>query len=429
MTIRIKREFDLWTIIMSAYLINQFYFSSYVSIQRVLLLGCLFLYTVVNIGTLQRIWRESFAKGNVKKSIISFLVWIIAVALTPIIHGTKDYSYINYCFTFLSWALYLLAIVIRIRKKYPSKDLLHSFLRIFVIANCLYVFGSIMMLVTTPLREFVLNYVYMSEHQKALLMISKFYTRIGWSGFSAYTNALKCSIGFSIALYFMYREIEIRGKFRIRTAFYACILLVGNAFYARTGLICCAICAVFFVLYLLKDLNYWFKAIRVIIIAACVIGIGLVVLNRYSNTDVVGWMFEVLVNYTDSGTISTMSSSILKDMYFIPQTNTLLFGDGIYTASTGSYYMNTDVGLMRLILYFGVFFTALIYVTIISLMREIKKSNLNSMKLLSWLLMIVLAIFEIKGESIVIVFPLIFLMCLVMRKDSQMEEVLCNQKA
>ncbi len=65
------------------------------------------------------------------------------------------------------------------------------------------------------------------------------------------------------------------------------------------------------------------------------------------------WAFEAYYNYVESGQISTESSDYLfENFYFDVYEQTLLFGDGRYRDGE-EYYMDTDAGYMRHILFFG----------------------------------------------------------------------------
>ncbi|WP_172840628.1 hypothetical protein [Sphingobacterium sp. B29] len=65
--------------------------------------------------------------------------------------------------------------------------------------------------------------------------------------------------------------------------------------------------------------------------------------------------FEAVYNYIDTGETGTKSGEILDEMYFPISWQTFLFGDGIYTGKDGAYYMHTDAGIMRNILFYGIF--------------------------------------------------------------------------
>jgi hypothetical protein len=67
--------------------------------------------------------------------------------------------------------------------------------------------------------------------------------------------------------------------------------------------------------------------------------------------------FEIFVNYFQSNSIETASTSQMKEMYIWPSfLKTYLIGDGLYSdVINGTYYMQTDIGILRLIYYFGIF--------------------------------------------------------------------------
>ena len=66
--------------------------------------------------------------------------------------------------------------------------------------------------------------------------------------------------------------------------------------------------------------------------------------------------FEIFVNYFESNSIESASTNQMKDMFIWPSSiKTYLIGDGLYTdVINGSYYMQTDIGILRLIYYFGI---------------------------------------------------------------------------
>jgi hypothetical protein len=67
------------------------------------------------------------------------------------------------------------------------------------------------------------------------------------------------------------------------------------------------------------------------------------------------YAFEIVLNYIDSGNASSASTDRLYEMLSIElSSDTFLFGDGMYLNDDGSYYMHTDSGYMRQVLYGGV---------------------------------------------------------------------------
>jgi hypothetical protein len=67
--------------------------------------------------------------------------------------------------------------------------------------------------------------------------------------------------------------------------------------------------------------------------------------------------FEMFINYFESDSLESASTNQMKEMYIWPTSlKTYLIGDGLFSdAITGGYYMGTDIGILRLIYYFGIF--------------------------------------------------------------------------
>jgi hypothetical protein len=67
--------------------------------------------------------------------------------------------------------------------------------------------------------------------------------------------------------------------------------------------------------------------------------------------------FEMFINYFQSNSLESESTNQMKEMYIWPTSlKTYIIGDGLYTdAINNSYYMQTDIGVLRLLYYFGIF--------------------------------------------------------------------------
>lgn len=66
--------------------------------------------------------------------------------------------------------------------------------------------------------------------------------------------------------------------------------------------------------------------------------------------------FEMFINYFQSNSFESESTNQLKEMYVWPTSlKTYIIGDGFFTdVINGTYYMQTDIGILRLIYYFGI---------------------------------------------------------------------------
>lgn len=78
---------------------------------------------------------------------------------------------------------------------------------------------------------------------------------------------------------------------------------------------------------------------------------------------VFGFVFELFINYQESGDLNSRSTEGTLSMYVFPTTlKTWLIGDGRMLLDNGSYYMRSDVGYVRLIFYFGIILTVLYFI-------------------------------------------------------------------
>ena len=67
-------------------------------------------------------------------------------------------------------------------------------------------------------------------------------------------------------------------------------------------------------------------------------------------------------NFFENGSIGTSSSEVLQTMYFQVSEKTFFLGDGYWINPNGfGYYMGTDAGYMRHILYYGLFPSLFLY--------------------------------------------------------------------
>nr|WP_282554685.1 hypothetical protein [Providencia rettgeri] len=122
-------------------------------------------------------------------------------------------------------------------------------------------------------------------------------------------------------------------------------------------------------------------------------------IDRYIN-----YAFQPVINFLDTGSFSVSSTDKLKEMYFMPdKSSTILFGDGLYTTDNGYYYMNTDSGYLRFILYFGIFGSIIPYLAFITFcvysLYLSKRINKNT-RLFFVFIIIMTFILQYKGEVI-----------------------------
>ena len=109
----------------------------------------------------------------------------------------------------------------------------------------------------------------------------------------------------------------------------------------------------------------------ILLIIFCVIIGGFWVTNetlQEIENKILPWAFSIYFNYQDSGKLEDETVNIImQKFYWMPPWKTFIFGDGLYMDPYEGYYMHTDAGYMRSLLFFGVigsFFVYIIYIFI-----------------------------------------------------------------
>lgn len=108
--------------------------------------------------------------------------------------------------------------------------------------------------------------------------------------------------------------------------------------------------------------------------------------------------FEMFYTYQRTGSFTTTSSNkLINEMYFRISNKTLFLGDGRYTNLDGSYYMFTDAGFMRNILFFGVIGTMLLIIYQLQFFawNKDKRDILINLSIFTYIL-----ILNIKGDAL-----------------------------
>lgn len=135
----------------------------------------------------------------------------------------------------------------------------------------------------------------------------------------------------------------------------------------------------------------------------------------YIENIIVPYAFEAFISYFETGTLETTSTNVLREMYFPIDIKTFLIGDGHYVDPSGiGFYMSTDAGYMRQILFYGILGSLLLYVFYYKLWYRVHKTNENKdLKLVFSCLLLYLFIVHYKGDilmggSFVIKFVILF---------------------
>src|SRR5690606_35287696 len=167
--------------------------------------------------------------------------------------------------------------------------------------------------------------------------------------------------GYGLVFIFFIRYIIISKEyFSLKNSLYFILLFVGSFYAGRTAFIG----VLFAIFYLVLSQGKRFRKIYEFLKLLCLTGVFTTLIYLFflptAVRDIVDnkllpFAFELYYNYNETGSFSTSSTDALKEMYFPVRYETFLFGDAMFVDINGSYYMHTDAGYMRYLLFYGVF--------------------------------------------------------------------------
>ena len=115
------------------------------------------------------------------------------------------------------------------------------------------------------------------------------------------------------------------------------------------------------------------------------------------------YVFQFVWRYLETGEATVTSLQHLEKMYFIPPKENWWFGDGYFSFSDGTHYMETDAGYMRFLLYFGVVGSVFMYLSflIVSILFAWRNHSVMPSCTLFYVLFVLMAfILHYKGDTV-----------------------------
>jgi hypothetical protein len=138
--------------------------------------------------------------------------------------------------------------------------------------------------------------------------------------------------------------------------------------------------------------SLFYRKIKFILIVSFFCLIAIILLNSLTFlNDVNNWLLDIFGagNYKDSSSLTE-----LKEMFFLPNDNSLLIGDAKYANVDGTYYGNTDVGYIRNILFGGLVYLFFIFLALLTFFLKFRKN-------FTLIMMIIIALF-LHGKGVFI---------------------------
>ncbi len=348
--------------------------------------------------------------GFLNKSNIYFwlhiLLAMIIVLIPPLVHQTNDYSYLIIIFGIVTTSFRSI-LLIYILYRIDRKKIFENYCFFFIKGCCVYVLFTLIFICFPKFKDFwctdVLTSVYETDYYYYIFR----YSLNGFAGFSA---ASIMSFGCIISGYIIANE----KKLNIYHIVQFILIITGCFFYGRITIFG----IILGMLLVFSQKSNAYKNFKLILIIMTIFMMLILLLNYLASISDEffywrKWAFAILDqvfvkhNVTDYSVVH-----MFEDMYFLPDVKTLILGDGYYTDPfTGKYYMSTDVGFMRVILYGGggcicILFGMLIFLIYKTYVRTESKLR----KRLFIFTAVLWMILEMKGESyqriIMLVYPL-----------------------
>ncbi len=205
-----------------------------------------------------------------------------------------------------------------------------------------------------------------------------------------------------IYVIFLSERNTLLNKNRVLKSILYIFLLSGTFFAGRTGYVGFVI-ALFLLLFRKRKRSVFSVGEKVALfftIPSVISFFSYIIYLYNTNSDiynVFNYTFEALFNLADNGHLTTTSTEKLEDHYFTIGPVTFLLGDGKYSMDDGSYYGNTDVGYMRVILYMGIIGHILLFI----MQQKIVNVGKSIEPLLAKSILFLLLILHAKGEVFV----------------------------
>lgn len=385
----------LFKVLPFAYVLFKFYLKTInTGAQKLLVFLVLILYISLN-------YLVVFKKTDRYRFNSCVLMWVTIAAialLVPVVHGTGDFSYARKLLTNTNELLSWTAFIIFVKKEAENGNELEVLTDRFGMIVSMYVFFSVICMFAHGFRAFWKTVVFFSEKELFELQYEKYIGRFGWDGFAGFNATFLCSFGVLLCLACLNRKLHAREstiKFGVILS-YMVVFLIGNVLYGRTGLIVSSLMILLLLIQVCivnKKIQYLFLALLLGLFAI----VAIVILKDAipALSALYEWAFEPIINYLSGKGFSATSLDSLKRMYVMPTSSTVLFGDGYYTDPvTGSYYRNTDVGVLRLTYMWGIIPTILAY---LFTLKVFQRTIIND-GMMRYLVFIMLVLFEAKGE-------------------------------
>lgn len=359
---------------------------------------------------LQKRLKKIFADESVIRIIFVFVCVIFLTIFSGFIHFTNDYSALKA--NILVLILFLIALSVYPFIESWSKGS-NPFITVLQLIVFLFLAQSIIEILAFVF-PFMADFVHFFQKDAISRKNMGGIRALGLTGNPFFD--LSAGFGFSFIVLFKLIAERSSNSFTARNILIFAVLFLGSFFAGRTAFVGLGLGLA---LYFVSTGNPFIKLFNLLKIVGVFFILSLILfmilpqnVKTLVEENLLPFAFEFVYSYLDSGEVTTTSSEILDQMYFPIPNHTFWLGDGYYTGADGAYYMHTDAGIMRNILYYGVFGLILLIIGQLQFFRipfkiiynrlgrhSINKKYLNDLFFFGIIFLYILAL-HYKGEVI-----------------------------
>jgi hypothetical protein len=323
---------------------------------------------LLSIGVIRRRSARE-ALGRLVRSKINLFILFVLCFLTvysawwPTVKGTGDFelSYVYLIFILERFVGSILFVAYAWSLEFELEDCINAIICVLVIQ----VIIIIAMFLSPSLRETL----WAINARSNLEELSARYGGIrglGLAGGVAYTMSVLLSVGVLLSAYAS-SQFGPRWWYVVGSI----LLVIGVFFSGRTGWFGIGLAGVFYAY--ANNLHQYLLTIRGVLLKL-IPGIGLLVTVIYYYLEpetidtitqtLIPFAFELFINLFERGELTASSFEATQSMYFPVSESTFWFGDGRWVSLPGKpydYYMRTDAGYMRHMLFYGAIISFIFY--------------------------------------------------------------------
>lgn len=327
--------------------------------------------------------------------------------VNSVIQNIFDYSILlmllEYVFIYIPLASFFIRLL-KFKFNYSFIDLIELITNLLLVQS----FFVIIMFILPVFQDLIFTIIHFTGKTGGFFRLRN----IGITGFSAYNNGYLLGVGFYLMSWLLVHKEAVDKKFILKWI----ILLLSSIIAARTSII--MILPAFLYLICFFNKKTVKKAFRLLF--AMIIIVVILAFQGLSEEFIffLNWAFEMFINLFNNNNIEAVS--VIDKFYWMPPMKTILLGDCRYLGLTSEYYMSTDAGYMRLILYMGSFLSFFFYCVFISFFVKIIKNIKLNPKLnivdIYFFIFLFFSLFIIQykgniftdGKSVIFIFILIY---------------------